>query len=185
MKQVQILRASVIGLVVLTIVLMISGMSGAALNPSSTAVGYVSLEELQRNLPEFEESKRDMESLMLTYNQFFQYKQSEFNNAAKDLDSQKAKELQGKSEADKKAIEAKYDDLKRKRFEETQKEIDAKKSEITGKINDNRQATMNKVRKTIEQVAKAQGISLVLEEQVIYYGGVNLTSRVIDAAKKK
>lgn len=185
MKQIQILRASVIGLVVLTIVLMISGMSGAALTSSSGTVGFVSIDELQRTLPEFEDSRRDIEGLMQTYTKFAQYIESEYKDSMKSLETQKAKELQGKSEADKKTIEAKYDDMMRKKKEEVQKQIDTKKTEIGTKINDNRQATMAKVKKTIEQVAKAQGVSLVLEEQVIYFGGVNLTSKVIEASKKK
>lgn len=184
MKKIQLLRASVIGLVVLTIVLMISGLSGAALNSSSTAVGYVSIEELQKTLPEFEQSRNYYEGLMKEYNDFARYIQSEYSNSLKSLEDQKAKDVQGKSEADKKSIDAKYDDMKRKKTEEIQKKIDSKKTEIGSKINDNKQATLNKVKKTIEQIAKAQGVSLVLEEQVIYFGGINLTNKVIEASKK-
>lgn len=183
MKHEGILKLTVVGLVVLTIILMVSGLTGAA-NPSALSVGYVSLEELQKNLPEFEEGKKYVEGLMQEYNLFAQYIQTEHKNALKTLEDEKNKAKQGKSAEEQRNIDAKYEDMQRKKTEEIQKKVDQKKTEIGEKINENNQATINKVKKIIEQVAKADGISLVMEEKVVYFGGVNLTQKVLDTAKK-
>ncbi|MGI5871892.1 MAG: OmpH family outer membrane protein [Bacillota bacterium] len=184
MKHLGVLRVIVIGLVLVTVILLVSGLTGAA-GSSGSSVGYVSMEELQKRMPVFVELQKNAEGLFREYNSYTQYIQLEYNNAMKRLEDEKKKAKEGKSAEEQKKIDEKYQDLQKKKHEEIQKKVDEKKNQIQEELTAANETALKKVKQFIAEVAKNQGVSLVLEEKVLFFGGVDLTEKVIIAGGGK
>lgn len=136
-------------------------------------------------MPVFVELQKNAEGLFREYNSYTQYIQSEYNNAMKRLEDEKKKAKEGKSAEEQKKIDEKYQDLQKKKHEEIQKKVDEKKNQIQEELTAANETALKKVKQFIAEVAKNQGVSLVLEEKVLFFGGVDLTEKVIIAGGGK
>lgn len=192
MKQEKILRVTVIGLVLLTVILMVSGLVGAAkgdlptgsAGTSSFSVGYVDMDTLQKTLPDFIDLQNYTGQMYQELADFNKYLSTQAKNSLQALDNEQTKAKQGKTADEQKNIDDQYTKLKQDKYNEFQKQADQKRSELGAKVNEQTQATMAKVKKIIEQVAKNENIGLVMDERALFFGGVDLTKKVQDIAAK-
>jgi Skp family chaperone for outer membrane proteins len=192
MKHEKFLRISVIGLALLTVVLMVSGLSGAArgdlpsgvANGGSLSVGYVSMDDLQKGVPDFVELQKYNQRMSEELAAYIQLLQVQAKNSVQAIEEERAQKKQGKSADEQKKIDATYDDQRQQKLQEYQKQIDQKRTELSAKVNEQNKQTFDKVKKLIENVAKSQNISVVMDDRVLFYGGVDLTKKVIEAAGK-
>ncbi len=95
--------------------------------------------------------------------------------AARDVLEKETTKLQGEYD---KAAASLGKDEKVKLFQEYQAKLDAKKEAMLAKA-------FEKVNQTISVVAKEQGLSMVLDKQVILYGGKDITNEVLKKASGK
>lgn len=190
MKQEKFLRISVIGLALLTVILMVSGLTGAAKGSLPTgsggglSVGYVNMDSLQKSVPDFVELQKFNQRMSEELAAYIQLLQVQAKNSVQSIEEERNQKKQGKSADEQKKIDATYDNLRQQKVQEYQKLIDQKRNELGNKVNEQSQQTMESLKKTIEQVARVENISLVMDERVLFYGGTDLTKKVIDAASK-
>ncbi len=95
--------------------------------------------------------------------------------ASRDVLEKETTKLQGEYD---KASASLSKDEKVKLFQEYQTKLDAKKESMLAKA-------FEKVNQTISEVAKEQGLSMVLDKQVVLFGGKDITSEVLKKATGK
>ncbi|MGI6037753.1 MAG: OmpH family outer membrane protein [Limnochordia bacterium] len=76
------------------------------------------------------------------------------------------------SEFDEKTSEMEIEE-KQRIFEEYQSQLDARREQLV-------EEALQLVQKAIEEVALAEGVDVILDNQVVLFGGQDLTQRVLD-----
>ncbi|NLW55532.1 MAG: OmpH family outer membrane protein [Firmicutes bacterium] len=151
---------------------------------SKTTVGYIEKQRLQQELPQYQELQELFESKQAEFNTFGAYIQTQLNNELAKLEREKNAEVKGKSEAEVKTIEAKYQEKAEKTIQSYQQKLDEENERLIGELRIKEEEIDRQIRKVLEERANKNGYSIVLEKSVVYYGGVDLTDQVITALKK-
>lgn len=170
-------------IVVLVLIFAVSGFAGAAASTAST-VGYVDGSKLQAELPDFKAFQTLLKDKQSEFNLFRSYLFQKQGTELKSLDDKAKQEKLGKSEAEQAAIDKKYRDIAQKQTEGVNAQLEQKQAEISKALNEQKKVLDDKVRKLVASVAADKKLTMVLDKNVLYYGGVDITDAVIEKAKK-
>ncbi len=171
----------VVGLLILSGIIMFSSMAGAA---SKNDVGYIDMERLQNELPDFKrliEFRKDTEGEINAYRGLY-YQQ--YQKAVKELEDKSKSDKVGKSSDEQAAIEKRFQDDVKKKSDELNAQLQQKAMELGKTYSEKEKATIEKVNKIIQSVAEEKKLSLVIDKRVWFYGGTDVTQAVIDKAAK-
>jgi len=149
-----------------------------------STVGYIDMQRLQKELPHFQDLQELLQQKNAEFNSYGAYLQTQQNNELNTLEKQKEAELKGKSEAERKEIEAKYQEKALAIVRNNQKKLEAENARLSGEVQAKHDEIMALIRKTLEEIAKKEGYAIILEKNVVYYGGVDLTDQVSAALQK-
>lgn len=147
-------------------------------------VGYIDMERLQQTLPQFVEAQQFYREMETELRSFAQYKETEFRNLMARWEREKEQELKGKEGEAKEEIELKYQTKVEQEISKVEKEIEQKRQELLSRAYQKMDETRRWLEGIVETVADEEGISLVLEKNAIFYGGVDLTDKVLQAAEE-
>jgi Skp family chaperone for outer membrane proteins len=172
-----------VGVVILAVVGVFSSFAGAATKNDS--IGFVDMDRLQNELPDFSKLKDIAKDKTAELNYFRGYLFSQQQSAAKDLEKKATADKVGKSADEQAAIDKRLQDDNSKTINDVNSQIQKKYDEFQQYINDQKTIVLEKVKKTIAAVADDQKLTLVLEKNVCFYGATDITQAVIDKAKKQ
>jgi Skp family chaperone for outer membrane proteins len=182
-KLFQILTVSVI---VITIIFVISSLTGAASNNSTNGpIGYVNSERLQEELPDFKKLESIYKDKKTEFDSYQGYLYQSHRNNVKQLQDKATQDKNGKSADEQASIDKKLQDEIQKKTEELKAQLDQKYNEIQKYLNEQKKVVIDKQTKLIADVATEQKIGMVLEKSVILFGGTDITQAVIDKAGKE
>lgn len=172
-----------IGIIILALVVLFSSYVGAA--GKNDTVGYVDMQRLQAELPDFIKLQEIAKDKTSELNYFRGYLFSQQQSTAKDLEKKAAADKVGKTPEQQAAIDKQLQDDNNKKINEVNAQIQKKYDELQQYINDQKDATMKRVEAIIGKVAEEKKLTLVIEKSVRFYGGTDITQDVIDRAKKE
>ena len=129
----------------------------------ATEIGFIDSEKI------FQKAK-----FVQTYKEAFAEKEKDFN----ELLQKKSKKIEDAIAKGKKEEEIR--ELVQKRDEE----LEPKKQELMQYEMSFRQNFMLNISSTAKKVAEEMGLDIVMEKQVLYYGGFDLTNKVLDRLNK-
>jgi outer membrane protein len=174
-----------LGVVILTVILLVGGFSWAASSTKApdSAIGYVDMERIQKEHPDFIGFTDLVKDKEAEFNFFQSYLNKQLESISRDLKSKIEQEKSGKSAVEQSKIEQKYQDEFQKKTMELKNQLTQKNNEITGYVSQQKKAIMDKLTKMIEEIAKNKNLTLVLDKSVRFYGGIDITSDVLDKVK--
>lgn len=146
---------------------------------SLKAVGIIDPTKIQEKFPDYVrlmELKAAYEREMKSY-QDYQY--GMLQSYATELKRNKESNLEGKSEADKKTIEAKYAEMAQTKQNEIKNQIAAKFKDLQDKLNTETAKADANVQAVLAEICKEKGIVLVLNKSAVYMGGTDISEEVI------
>jgi outer membrane protein len=165
---------------IVVLALVISGLVGAQ---SKATVGYIDMQRLQHELPQFQELQELLNSKNAEFNSFGNYLQTQQKNELAQLEKEKNAEIKGKSQEEIKVIEQKYQEKAMKAAEGYQKKLETENARLSGEVQSKHDGIFASIQKVLGEIAKKEGYSIILEKSVVYYGGEDLTDKVISAFK--
>ncbi len=121
-------------------------------------VAYVDMQEVLKNSKQYSDITKE--------------RKAKIEELAKFVDAAKKEIIKQSTEEKQKELEKKYNDELKSRKERIEKEFAAKIAALEKNIND-----------AISTTAKAQGYSIVLSKNVVFYGGKDITDSVKKSVK--
>ncbi len=173
------------GVAILAIILFAGSFSWAAATtkaPNST-IGYVNMDRIQKEHPDFISFAELVKDKEAEFNFFQSYLNKQLEGISRDLKNKIEQEKSGKSATEQSKIEQKYQDEFQKKTAELKNQLTQKNTEITSYVNQQKKVIMDKLTKTIEEIAKDKNLTLVLDKSACYYGGIDITGDVLDKVK--
>lgn len=186
MKSMKFFRFLLPAIIMLASVILVSGLIGAAPQNSKSglSIGYIDSEKLQSELPDYKSLKEEIEGKKNELKQYQGFLYAKHKNDVKKLQDQASQEKNGKSAAEQEAIDKRLQENVQKNAEALNSQLEQKSSEMQRELREQSKAVEEKVRKIIADVAEDKKYSVVLEKNVVYYGGTDITQLVLDQAKK-
>lgn len=186
MKSKNYLMFFVSGVVILSLVLLFSSLSGAAPSPNAAInVGFVDAGRIQNEIPDYQNLQAVLKEKDNEFKLFQGYIMQQHRNALKELQDKATAEKNGKTAEEQAGIEARYKDEAQKKSNELNAQLEAKRNEIMQYLNEQKKLTEDKVKKLITEVGAEKKLSMVLDKSVVFYGGTDITDLVIERAKKE
>ncbi len=183
-KNEKLIQVLTLGVLVLTIVLLVSSFTGAA-SPQNGPMGYVDSDKLHSQLPDFQRLESLVKDKQAEFDSFRGYIYTQQRNAVKQLQDKATQDKVGKSADEQANIDKKLKDDVQKKNDELQAQLEQKYAEIQKGLDAQKSAAMDKEKKLIADVAADQKIALVLDKAAVLYGGIDITQAVIDKATKE
>jgi Skp family chaperone for outer membrane proteins len=177
----------IFGYGVLGILLLLAGLLSISLPGEAKRnadVGYIDMEHLQQALPQFVEAQQFYREMETELRSFAQYKETEFRNMMARWEREKEQELKGKEGKEREEIEQKYVSKVEQEITRVEKEIEKKRQELLSRAYQRMDETRQWLEEIVEAVADEEGVSLVLEKGAVFYGGIDLTEKVLQAAEE-
>jgi Skp family chaperone for outer membrane proteins len=173
----------VVGVVILAVVVLFSSYAGAAAKNDS--IGYVDMQKLQTELPDFLKLQEIAKDKTSELNYFRGYLFTQQQSSAKELEKKATADKVGKKPDEQAAIDKKLQDDNNKNINDINAQIQKKYDELQQYMNEQKESALERVKKIIATVADQKKLSLVLEKSLCFYGGTDITQAVIDQAKKQ
>lgn len=172
-----------IGVLLIIGMVLFNNYSGA--NAATVSIGYVDMETLQRELPDYQSLRQTFQDKESEFKLFQGYIYQEHQTAVKDLEKKYKQEKSGKSEADQAALDKKLQSEIKKKAEDLNRRLTEKRNEIQSYLQEQDRIVWEKVQKLISEVAEAKKVAVVIDKKSVYHGGKDLTKDVIEKAKKQ
>lgn len=161
--------------------LVITGLVAAS---GGSTVGYLDMQRIQQELPAFQELQELLQRKNAEFNSYGNYLQMQQNNEFAALEKEKEVECEGKSEAERKEIEAKYQAKAMEISKSYQNKLETENNRLSAEVQGQHDEIMVAIERTLETIAKKAGYAIILEKSVVYYGGEDITEQVIEALQK-
>jgi outer membrane protein len=159
-------------------------ITGLVLANGGSTVGYLDMQRIQQELPAFQELQDLIKRRNVEFNYFGNYLQTQQDNEFVALEKEKEAESKGKSEAERKEIEAKYQEKAMAISKDYQNKLETENNRLSAEIQGQHDEIMAAINRTLEAIAKKEGYAIILEKSVVYYGGEDITEQVIEALRK-
>jgi|SRR5690554_552497 len=182
MRKKRLAGLGILGLTLVLILAVFSFSGGTA--KAAEDVGYIDLEYLQGVLPKFAEYQTFYEDMETEFKSFAQYKETELRNTISGWEREKEQEIKGKDDEERAKIEKEYANRAEQEIEKIQNEIENKRKELLTRAQQKLDDTRCWLEELVEKVAKEASVSLVLEKSAVFYGGKDLTEKVLLAAEE-
>lgn len=173
----------VVGVLLITGMVLFGNFSNAS--AASVSIGYVDMETLQKELPDYQNLKQTFQDKESEFKLFQGYIYQEHQTAVKDLERKYSQEKSGKSDDVQATLDKKMQSEIQKKAEELNRRLTEKRNEIQNYLQQQDQAVWEKVQKLISEVAEDKNVSVILDKKNVYHGGKDLTKDVIERAKKQ
>lgn len=180
MQSKKVITFLILGMVVLSGILL--NTISAAKAPDST-VGYVDMERIQKEHPDFISLAAVLKDKEAELNFFKSYLNKQLDGITRDLQNKMVQEKTGKTAEEQSKIEQKYQEQFQVKSGELNNQLGQKNNEIAEYLNQQKTVIMDKLKKIIETVSADKKLTLVLEKSARLYGGVDITQAVLDKAK--
>lgn len=171
-------------LVIIALVFTMNGFAGAAASTPVSTVGYVDQEKLQTGIDDYKAFQTLLKDKQSEFNLFKSYLFQKQSSELKSLEDKDKQEKQGKSADEQAAIDKKYRDIAQKQTDGVTAQLEQKQAEITKALNAQKKTLDEKIRKLIADVAADKKLTMVLDKNVLFYGGTDISDAVIEKAKK-
>lgn len=173
------------GVAILTMVLLLNSVTGAAPAQNSSNIGYVDMERIQIELPDYQRLQSFVKDKDSEYKAFQNYVITQHQNALKGFKEKAEQEKAGKSAEEQANIDKRYNDEAQKKTDETKAQLEQKREELVKALDAQKKVVDDKVRKLISTVAEEKKLSVVLDKGAVLYGGTDITTLVIEKGKKE
>ena len=167
---------------ILSVMLLMSNFSGAA--PAGGNIGYVDPAKLMEEMPEYVKFKEQYKNKSDELNLYSKNQAQQHTNAMKALQEKAEQEKKGKSASEQEAIAKKYNDEAQRKTEAVRASVEQKKVELSKSLDTMKKEIDENVKRVIADVAKEKKLDVVIDKNVTYYGGTDISKLVIDKAKK-
>lgn len=184
MKSKKWLELLVAGIAILTVVMLLTSITGAAPAKDTTNIGIVDMEKLQNELPDFQDLKSLVKEKENGFKHFQGYLLSQHRAALKEIQDKATSDKNGKKADEQAEIEKRFQDDVKKKSEETNDKLEKERSKIMQELNEVKKKAEDDTRKLITEVAADQKLSVVLDKNAVLFGGTDITGKVIEKAKK-
>ncbi|NLW55533.1 MAG: OmpH family outer membrane protein [Firmicutes bacterium] len=139
-------------------------------------IGYIDTTRLAEAYDETAEFQKLYQELEQEFNDFGQTLQEETAEQLEALETEEEKAKKGKNATVQSKIAEEYGAKRRELYAEQQKRMESKRAELNNRLNQNLRTRINEA---AAKVAKQEGVSVILLDQVVYYGGKDLTAQVL------
>ncbi len=173
-------------IVILTVVLLLGSLTWAATKTAKTSnspVGYVDMERIQKEHPDFISFAELVKDKEAEFNFFKNYLNKQLEGLSKDLQKKVDQEKSGKSADEQAKIQQKYQEEFQKKSGELNNQLTQKNNEISGYLSQQRKVITDKLMNIIEEIAKEKDLSLVVDKSTRFYGGNDITDEVLKKVK--
>ncbi len=184
MKKEKMIQVLTLGVLVLTVVILVSGLTGAAA-PANGPIGLVDTEKLRDQLPDFQRLEAMVKDKQSEFEKYQGYIYESHKNTVKQLQDKATQEKNGKSTTEQAAIDKKLQEEVQKKTDESKQQLEQKYSEIQKYLNDQKKTVVDKQNKLISDTAGDQKVAVVLEKGAVLFGGTDITQAVLDKAAKE
>ena len=178
-----LLSLVLLGVLILGGVLLFNNISGV--DAASFNIGFVDMEKLQKELPDYQNLQQIIRDKESEYNLFRGYIYQEHQSSVKDLERKINQTKSGKSKEEQEALDKKLQGEIKKKTDELNARLSEKVAEIQKYLKEQEQIIWDKVQKLISEVASDKKVEVVLEKKSVYHGGKDITQDVITKAKKQ
>ena len=141
------------------------------------AIGYIDPTRLAEAYNETAEFQARYQELEREFDEFGRALQEETAEQLKALEKEEAEAKRGKSATDQSKIAEEYGAKRREFYAEQQRKMENKQAELNNRLNQN---LRTRISEAAAKVAKQEGVSAILLDQVVYYGGKDLTAQVLN-----
>jgi Skp family chaperone for outer membrane proteins len=171
---------------ILTVVILVTSFTGAvsAKDSSIGNVGYVDVDKLHQQLPDFNNLEAVMKEKESGFKYFQGYLFSQHRTAVKDLQDKATAEKEGKTPEEQAAVDNKLQEDLKKKSDELNAQLEKERSKIMQELNDLKSKADEKTKTLISEVAKDKKLGIVFDKNAVLYGGTDITDEVIAQAKK-
>ncbi|HYH03990.1 MAG TPA: OmpH family outer membrane protein [Bacillota bacterium] len=183
MKTKKWLELLVAGIAILTLVMLLTSVTGAA-SSNTGSIGFVDMEKLQNELQEFKNFQAVVKEKENSYKLYQGYIFSEHNSAIKVLQDKATSEKNGKSADEQATIEKRFQDDVKKKLDDTNGKLEKERAKIMEELKGLREKADENTKKLIGEVAADKKLTVVLEKNSVLFGGTDITDQVIEQAKK-
>jgi Skp family chaperone for outer membrane proteins len=184
MKTKRWLEFLVASIAIITLVMMLSSITGAAPKTDLNKVGYVDTDKLHAELPDFQDFQAIMQEKENGFKSFQGYLLSQHRVALKEMQDKATSEKNGKSTEEQTAIDKRYQDDVKKKSDELNAQLEKERNKIVKELNDKKKKADERTRALISDVANDKKLSIVFDKNAVLFGGTDITDNVIAKAKK-
>lgn len=177
-----LISLSLVGVLVIVGIILFNNFSGAA--AASVNIGFVDMETIQKEFPDYQSLKQTIQDKESEYNLFRGYIYQEHQTAIKDMEKKNNQEKSGKSADAQATLDKKLQSEIKKKTDELNTRLSGKLAEIQDYLKQQDQAVWEKVQTLIKEVAEDKNVAVVLDKKSVYHGGKDLTKDIIEKAKK-
>lgn len=147
---------SVVGVLIIIGMVLFGNFSNAG--AASVSIGYVDMETLQKELPDYQSLKQTFQDKESEFKLFQGYIYQEHQTAVKDLERKYSQEKSGKSDDVQATLDKKMQSEIQKKAEELNRRLTEKRNEIQTYLQQQDQAVWEKVQKLIGEVAEDKSL---------------------------
>lgn len=169
---------TVLCILVLAAVIVVSGW--LRLTGPRYDYAYVDPQQLVAAFQQTAEFQRLRQTTENEYSRYVEQWQATTEEELAALKREKTQQQKGKSPAEQRRIEEEFGTELRNLYATKQTELEAKQASLNGQLE---KAVQERLTQLTAQVARAEGIPHVLSGQVVYFGGLDLTERVLTNLK--
>jgi Skp family chaperone for outer membrane proteins len=184
MKTKRWLEFLVASIAIITLVMMLSSITGAAPQKDLNNVGFVDVDKLHQELPDFQNLQAIMQEKENGFKSFQGYILSQHRVALKELQDKVTSEKNGKSTEEQAAIEKRYQEEVKKKTDGLNDQLEKERNKIVQELNDQKKKADERTKAIINDVAKDKKVSIVFDKNAVLFGGTDITDSVIEKAKK-
>jgi Skp family chaperone for outer membrane proteins len=169
---------------IVAMMMMFGSNTGAASKTDLNKVGFVDVNKLHNELPDFQNFEEIMKEKENGFKSFQGYVLSQHRVALKELQNKVASEKKGKSAEEQAAIDKRYQEDVKKKTDELNGKLEKERNKIVRELNTQKKKADARMQEIINDVAGDKKLSIVFDKNAVLFGGTDITEAVIAKAQK-
>jgi Skp family chaperone for outer membrane proteins len=169
---------------IVAMMMMFGSNTGAASKTDLNKVGFVDVNKLHNELPDFQNFEEIMKEKENGFKSFQGYVLSQHRVALKELQNKVASEKKGKSAEEQAAIDKRYQEDVKKKTDELNDKLEKERNKIVRELNTQKKKADARMQEIINDVAGDKKLSIVFDKNAVLFGGTDITEAVIAKAQK-
>jgi Skp family chaperone for outer membrane proteins len=170
---------------IVAMMMMFGSNTGAASKTDLNKVGFVDVNKLHNELPDFQNFEEIMKEKENGFKSFQGYVLSQHRVALKELQNKVASEKKGKSAEEQAAIDKRYQEDVKKKTDELNDKLEKERNKIVRELNTQKKKADARMQEIINDVAGDKKLSIVFDKNAVLFGGTDITEAVIAKAQKE
>jgi outer membrane protein len=169
---------------IVAMMMMFGSNTGAASKTDLNKVGFVDVNKLHNELPDFQNFEEIMKEKENGFKSFQGYVLSQHRVALKELQNKVDSEKKGKSAKEQAAIDKRYQEDVKKKTDELNGKLEKERNKIVRELNTQKKKADARMQEIINDVAGDKKLSIVFDKNAVLFGGTDITEAVIAKAQK-